>query len=168
MIGPVIPSGHAAIVRAHRLTGAAGAALARVTPTADLFASVGETLMWLVALEDLLVSADGQYWAKRSGDADGAVLPGIRYARNAVVHGETVVTTINVSGGAMLGAAMLPFMLGAGPSTTWSARASIGFTPDPHPYVAGQEQSYDGEVAGQDVHAPLERALAFLRDAAGT
>lgn len=125
--------------------------------------------MWLIALEDLIVSVDARYWAKRGADADGAVLPGIRYARNAVVHGETVTTTVDVSGGAMLGAAVLgAFALGEGPSIRWRARASIGFTPDPRPHVPVQEQSYDGEIAGQDVSAPLARAFAFLRCAVGT
>ncbi len=125
--------------------------------------------MWLIALEDLIVSVDGQYRAKRDADLDGAVLPGIRYARNAVVHGQTVIGTVYAHGGAVLGAAQLgTFALGEAPSTRWSDRASVGFTPTPNPYVSLQERSYDNEIVGQTVLAPLERALTFLRSAAGT
>jgi hypothetical protein len=167
LIGPLIPQGNPAVVRGRRLTDAASAAVGRVSAADDTFASLGEVLMWLIALEDLVVSVDGQYWTKRNADVDGAVLPGIRYARNAVVHGQSVTTTVHTHGGAMLGAAMLgTFALGEGPSTRWSNRSSIGFTPSKD--VPQQEQSYDSQIAGQPVLPPLERALAFLRFAAGT
>jgi len=155
-------------MRAQRLTDSAAGALARVTTGAQ-FAPVGEALMWLIALEDLVVAVDGRYWALRNADVDGDVLPGVRYARNAVVHGRTVTATLYAHGGAMLGAAMLgTFALGEVPSTRWSARAAIGFTPTPTPHVPAQEHSYDVAIAGQHVLAPLERALTFLRSAVGT
>jgi hypothetical protein len=120
------------MLRARRLTDAAGAAVWRVLAADEMFASLGEVLVWLIALEDLVVSVDGQYRMKRNADVDGAVLPGIRYARNAVVHGQTVATTVYSSGGAVLGAAVLgTFALGEGPSIRWSNRSSIGFTPTP-------------------------------------
>jgi hypothetical protein len=97
------------------------------------------------------------------------VLPGIRYARNAVVHGETVTATVDERPGAMLGVAPLAsFALAEGPSNQWKDRPSIGFTPTPSPYVPQQEQSYDTQLAGQDVSPSLERALTFLRYAAAT
>jgi hypothetical protein len=171
----VILEGSPAVVRAHRLTDAADAAVKRASTSAQLFSSLGEVLMWLIALEDLLVGADGEYRSKRDADPDGAVLPGIRYARNAVVHGAEVTSTVYSSGGSMFGAAVFgAAYFGEGPSTGWSGRSSIGYTP-PKPrspqqgaLVRQQEQSYDDEIAGQAVTPPLDRALAFLRTAAGT
>jgi len=176
LLGPLIPAGSPEHDRARRLTNAASGALARVAVeeariTAageEMFAAVGETLIWLVALEDV-VAVGGQYWTKLGADVHGAAMPGIRYARNAVVHGDTVTRTVDSSGGAVLGAAVLgSFTLGAGPSTRWTDRASIGFTGKPSQYLAQQERSYDAELAGKDVSVPLAFALAFLRDAAGT
>jgi len=176
VLGQVIPAGSDAAARARRLTDAAGAALARVATAAaafaedEMFASVGETLTWLIALEDLVASVYGpRYWAKRNADADGAVLPGIRYARNAVVHGVAVTAAVDSHSGAMLGVAALgAFALGEGPSDLWRDRTSIGFTPTPSRHLAEQERSYDNELAGQDVLLSLEQALTFLRDAART
>lgn len=169
LLGRLIPAGSNAAERAYRLTDAAVAALVRIPIAGETFGSVGEVLMWLIALEDLVVSVDNQYWPKRDADPDGAVLPGIRYARNAVVHGETVTATVDERSGAVLGAAQLGmFSLGEAPSNRWKDRASIGFTPTLTPYVLQQEQSYDRLLVGQDVSLLLEHALTFLRDAAGT
>jgi hypothetical protein len=151
-----------------RLTDAAVDALGRVSTSDETFAAMGETLMWLIALEDVVVSVDGQYWTKRSADIDGAALPGIRYARNAVVHGEAVTATVELAGGAMLGVAQLgAFAFGEDPSNRCRDRASIGFTPKPKPWVPQQEECYDAEIDGRDVLPPLQSALMFLRNAAG-
>lgn len=169
LVVPLIPAGSPATVRARRLTDAANAAIGRVSTVGEMFASLGEALMWLIALEDLVVSVAGQYRTTRNADIDGAVLPGIRYGRNAVVHGQTVTTTVHLRGGAVLGAAQLgAFALGEAPSIRWRGRSSVGFTPVPSIYVPQQEQSYDSEIAGRLVLPPLERALTFLRSAAGT
>jgi hypothetical protein len=140
-------------------------------PVEDIFQPLGETLMWIVALEDLVISHCGGYVQQRDADADGTILPGIRYARNAMVHGELVVSTVFASGGAMLGAAMLgTFALGEGPSVRWNARSSIGFTPRSanSRRVIQQERSYDNEMVGRDVVPLLSAALNFLQHAAGT
>jgi hypothetical protein len=124
-----------------------------------------------VGLEDLLKAPGGGYVKQRDADPDGTVLPGSRYARNAIVHGELVVSTAYTHGGAVLGLAVLgTFALGQAPSIRWSDRASVGFTPmrAGSPRVKQQEQSYDSEFAGREVPSSLSRAFAFLRAAAGT
>lgn len=170
MIGTLITTGDSLFPRAVRLTVAAEEALQRVTPLvgADLFGPIGECLMWLVTLDDALLSVAG-YETLRNQDPDGSVLPGIRYARNAFVHGELVVTTLYVNPGAMLGAMVLgTAMLGQGPFIGWVARSAINHVPKSGKYLSQQEQSYDAEIAGHDVIAPLQRAFSFLRNAAGT
>jgi hypothetical protein len=165
MIGSVLLPTSPYRARSERLIRAAEAACARIHPLTDnVFPSLGETLVWLVAIDDLLSSADSKYRARRDADPDGAGLPGIRFARNAVVHGEMVTATTYAKPGAVLGAAPLgTFALGEGPSTRWVARASIAHTPKRTKYLSAQEQSYDVHVAGRDVLSPLSLALAFLR-----
>lgn len=149
---------------------AAEDAFSRIVPlSADgVFAPLGETLVWLVALDDLLAAADRSYRSQRDADPDGAALPGLRYARNAVVHGELVVATTYAKPGAILGTAALgTFALGEGPSTRWISRTSIPHAPKPSKHLPTHERSYDRHVAGRDVCAPLGTALDFLRDAIG-
>jgi hypothetical protein len=127
MLGPLLQNATPDLrLRSQRVTDAASEALQRVgpqVPTAP-FAPIGETLMWLIALEDLLVAACNHaglnYWQRRNADPHGAVLPGIRYARNAAVHGELVVTITVVNPGAVYGAAAY------GPSPTDKDRPPIG------------------------------------------
>jgi len=106
MIGPLLTNASPYFVRSQRVIGAADAALRRVDPHngEDLFAPLGELLVWLIALDDLLAAADGTYRAQCDADSDGIVLPGIRYARNAAVHGELVVSATYATSGAALGA----------------------------------------------------------------
>ncbi len=126
--------------------------------------------MWFIALEDLLVAARNHaglnYWQQRNADPDGVVTPGIRYARNAAVHGELVVT-VAVVPGAVLGAAVLgPFALGQGPSAHWQPRSLLKHAPKTTPHLAQPEASHDTHLAGRAVMPPLELAFDFLRDAA--
>jgi hypothetical protein len=117
----------------------------------------------------LLVQADSTYRTKRDKDSDGNVLPGVRYARNAVVHGDLVVSTFVKTLGSQLGAMQLGVsQLGTVGSTHWQDRASIPYIAPAHKYVPRQEQSYDAEIAGKGIMPPLTQGLRFLRTAAGT
>jgi hypothetical protein len=167
VLEPLIPDQGKSAQLAWRLAESAAGALHRMVP-GQMFAPLGEALMWLIALDDLLASANGSYRVKSAADTDGAALPGVRYARNAIVHGHAVTTTTQSRGGAMLGAAALgTFALGEAPSARWIDRTAIGFTPKPTAYVAEQERSYDSYLDGNMVDPPLQRALLFLRAAAG-
>jgi hypothetical protein len=174
MLGPLLQNATSDLrLRSQRVTDAASEALQRVRlrVLSAPFAPIGETLVWLIALEDLLVAACNHaglnYWQHRNADSDGAVLPGIRYARNAAVHGELVVAITVVNPGAVLGAAPLgTFALGQGPSAHWQPRALLKHAPMTTPHLAQQEASYDSHIAGRSVTPPLKLAFDFLRDAA--
>jgi hypothetical protein len=168
MIGPTLLPSSPHLARAERLVSAAETACCRVRPLeAEIFQPLGETLVWLVAIDDLLHAADSNYRTRRDADPDGAGLPGLRLARNAVVHGVMVTSaTYDKPGGGLAAAPLATFALGEGPSTRWVARASIAHTPKPGKHVPSQERSYDTHIAGHDVLSPLTLALGFLRDAA--
>jgi hypothetical protein len=170
MLGRILSTSGPHYGRAKRLLLAADGASRSISSLSaeGTFGPLGETLVWLVAIDDLLASCEGTYRARRDADPDGAALPGIRYARNAVVHGEMVSSTTYAKPGAVLGAAALgTFALGEGPSTRWLDRASIAHTPKSTKHLAPQEQSYDSHLAGRDVHEPVRAAAAFLTDAVG-
>lgn len=81
MIGPVLLPLSPYRARAERLVRAAESACARIHPlTDDVFPSLGEALVWLVAIDDLLSMADSTYRARRDADPDGAGLPGLTVA----------------------------------------------------------------------------------------
>lgn len=169
MIGAQLQSTDPQHTRAQRLTSAATAALSRIKPGDELFGSTLETLIWLVAIDDLLLGADRTYEQKRDADPDGEVLNGIRYARNAVVHGEYVIeTAIAKPAAAWATAAYATATYAQSPSIRWLSRSAIGFTPRPTTHLPEQESAYDTELAGNHVMPSLLRALAFLRDAADT
>ena len=57
------------------------------------FAAVGESLVWICALDDVtesLAAVPSTYRTDRDNDVDGAHILGFRYARNQAVHGVTV------------------------------------------------------------------------------
>ena len=56
-----------------------------------IFEALGECLMWVIALDDLLEDRVG-YMNLRNSDRQrqGQFLPGLRYARNAIAHGDAV------------------------------------------------------------------------------
>jgi hypothetical protein len=118
-------------------------------------------------LDDLLRAADARYERRRNRDADGALLGGIRLARNAVVHGVDVVgvtrTTGSAMGGVAIGGTFAGTQIG---SICWLARSSIPFTPN----TAAQQQkaSYDSELSGKQMRPTLHRTLGFLQAAANT
>ncbi len=92
-------------------------------------------------------------------------------------RGESVTSTVNAHIAGAFGSG--PFGLigfGGGPvlGVWWADRDSIGYMPPEarserqRALIVQQEESYDKEIAGQDLRPPLERAFAFLRGAAGT
>jgi hypothetical protein len=132
-------------------------------PVNRLFAPVGEVLAWIVAFDDTLEGADGTYRARRNGHADGRVIPGLRYARNQVIHGTVVAAYFH--GGAVPGLMVLPVVPGQAPSYRWRASSEL-------PVVTGTQITlrnvYDAHIANAEVGPVLDRAVAFLRLEAGT
>jgi hypothetical protein len=56
-----------------------------------MFEALGESVMWLCLLDDLLRRSRPTYANDRDNDPQGGLLPGLRHARDSLVHGRTVV-----------------------------------------------------------------------------
>jgi hypothetical protein len=169
MIGAQLQTTDPQHTRAQRLTTAATAALSRITDYDELFGPIVETLIWLVAIDDLLLGADSTYQEKRDADPDGVVLNAIRYAHNAVLHGDFVIETVVAKPPATWATtAYATATYAQDPSIRWLSRPAIGFTPRPTTHLPDQESAYDTELAAHHVLPSLVRALAFLRDATAT
>ena len=176
-------------LQAVRVTRAFDDALGRLTPaiqqtvaqavgqghdaTDAILAPLGETLMWLFSLDDLLLDhfGLGQYRQKQTADPDGVVVLGLKLVRNAVVHGAQLVSIAKAHPGSVLGRASLPMRIGAAPNCEWVSRGRL---PKPPRHVrtpkdqALRETIYDSEIMGKPVALPIRRAISFLRREAGT
>ncbi len=146
-----------------RLIEAASGATAS-TYAERVFAPVGELVMWLCAFDDLLDSS--VYRSARDADPAGCVLPGIRFARNYVIHGDVIVevTERRPAGGTYGGSAYGSVAYGGGAEEyRWVLRSRL---PQLHPSPT-LEAAYDSLLAGQHV-LPISRgALNYLRSQAG-
>lgn len=139
--------------RAARLVTAAENALARLRAAApgDVFAELGESLFWIVALAQA-----------RRMQGDPLIL-GLKWARNRIAHGVLVAAPVQYKHGAQLGYIRLGYTrLGTGPSFTWVPRHLISLGPEEwrDDRLAA---AYDTHVSGKGVGAPLDDALALLR-----
>jgi hypothetical protein len=148
---------------------AADAAISRLYHAAiaggPIFAPLGEALTWLCSLDDLLAAADPAYRARRDAHPDGRVVPGLRWARNQAVHGETVVEMHWLrpgSGGGIMAGGLSG--LGSVNSFTWGARAGI---PPPGKPQPKNEATYDQYVAGHEFATVISPARIFLKAEAG-
>lgn len=133
-------------------------------PVGRLFGSLGETLTWIIALDEMLEDADVQYKARRNADPDGRVLRGLRFARNHAVHGAVVAALFH--GGAGLGLMQLGNAgLGQGPSYRWRPSAELPPLAQPQPLL---KEVYDLHIGGRALITILNPAVAYLRLEAGT
>ena len=82
--------------REQRLRAAIGSSVERLVSASGgrdeqvMFEALGESLMWLCLLDELLWSRPN-YASDRGNDLQGRLVPGLRHARNSLVHGVTVV-----------------------------------------------------------------------------
>jgi hypothetical protein len=135
--------------------------------TDDIFAPLGETLMWLIAFDEFLKEGDeAAYPGRRRTSPDGRVLQGLRLARHAIAHGVAVLDLALAHRGGVL-PATLPMFLGVAPDCVWVPRARL---PPSRPAkdLVEREASYDTDVAGMEILDPLGRGFRFLRSEAGT
>lgn len=149
-----------------RVGTASGPPLPPLGPTDRLFASLGEALAWLCALDELLrVVGTHAYETLRDGDPGGRLVKGLRWARNHSIHGIDVVALAQFHGGAVPGL-MVPGGAAPGqpPTFRWRSSAELPALPDPRPH---QEASYVSYLAGQPVPATTNAAFNFLRSEAG-
>jgi hypothetical protein len=124
-------------------------------------AALGESLVWLAALDDLL-SWSSAFRSDRTTDPAGQTLRGLRYVRNLAVHGEDVVGVTLSYPGAELGRLTLGVSrLGSTSTFTWLSRDDL---PAPRQKQAADvPPAYDAHVAGRDVLSTLGTALLFVR-----
>jgi hypothetical protein len=84
------------ITREQRLRSAIDSASARLSAAAGgddeqkMFDALGECVGWVCALDALLEVTPG-YKSQRNNDSAGRLLRGLRYVRNQILHGDTVV-----------------------------------------------------------------------------
>jgi hypothetical protein len=97
----------------------------------------------------------------RDDGLSSAELQGLWFVRNRVVHGGAdVLRWVMVDGGAMLGAATLPFVLGQGPTYGWLWPSRAEFSARRSDVGA---REYDSHLTGKNVGATLEAVAAHLR-----
>lgn len=117
-------------------------------PDPSRFASVGESLFWLVALAE----------AKGKHKTPGLIL-GLRWARNRIAHGVLMVEPAQYLRPFTMGLSHVggPDVLGGG--YLWRGRAALVFSRQQQPDPDG-EVAYDTELAGRDVLGSLHAGLA--------
>ena len=149
--------------RVDHLRKAAAAAILRleavgVDPGAA-FGPLGETLTWICAQDELLEREVPAYASRRNSDSTGKSLRGLRFARNHVIHGVNVSTVARLDGGAVLGLATLPIVLGAPPSLRWMSASDLPALSQPRPT---QERAYEVLLQGKIILPTVREAQAFL------
>jgi len=134
-----------------------------------LFAPAGEAILWIAALDDLLRRSDPTYEVRRAVDPGGALLPGIRYARNALTHGNTVAAVAFLRPGSQPGMMVLGVsQLGTLSRFEWMECSHIGHTPRKTRTSASEARCFDHHLAGNGLIGSLTSAFDFLRREAGT
>jgi len=172
-------------IEATRVTSAVEQAMLRLEPiyravidtfagtggvTETVHAPLGEVVMWLASLDEIVGNhrkANGAagYLAQRNADPQGRAVFGLKVVRNSIAHGGLPVEFVGASGGTVLGWWVLgTAALGSGPSCTWLPSSVLSANAQRH----AARPAYDSDVAGRDLLDPLQRALSFLRNEAGT
>ena len=149
--------------RIDHLRNAAAAAVLRLEAVGvDLvaaFGPLGETLTWICAQDELLKREVPAYGSRRNSDSAGKSLQGLRFARNHVIHGVNVSTVARLDGGAVLGLATLPIVLGHPPSLRWMPASDLPALSKPCP---AQERAYEIMLQGKTILPTVREAQAFL------
>jgi hypothetical protein len=55
----------------------------------EIWSALGETLTWICALDEVLRKHDKTYDKRRNATPGGHLIPGLRFIRNHVLHGDT-------------------------------------------------------------------------------
>lgn len=116
---------------------------------------VGTAAFWLIAVHEAYRDRGQSYEESRLADPNGRVLDGLTLARNAVAHGQVIVSQ---SRGLEW---PLPSPMEFGP-WTWAPSREWPWRPRTSSYLPAQQESYAEHFAGKLVAAPLQRALAWL------
>jgi hypothetical protein len=159
----VLPACEAAIRRIPAYEPAASSNLAGIIRVSlgfmgDVFASVGESVFWLYALDDLLSISNG------ADDGDEAELfRALRFVRHRVIHGGTVAFVAYLQPDDEVDSSTpgVP-QLGSIPALLWMMRDVLGPVPKRHD-IPRLARAYDAFLGGREVVNSLERALAIAQ-----
>jgi hypothetical protein len=130
-----------------------------------MFQALGECLTWLCALEEL-VWLRGGYENARDGDSQGRVLPGLRRARDAIVHGDPVVDVASVADSTVVPTPRIVVTSGASVITpvsrpAWVFKLTLPPPPKTTKHTPKQESAY-ADIAGLEVIAPVQDGVQWL------
>src|SRR5215212_9468081 len=130
-----------------------------------MFEALGECLIWVRALDDLL-ELRTDYKSRRNSDPQkqGQVLRGLRYACNVAVHGDPVVDVADVAAAVSLpdpptlvivtdiGGTPRPQIVGPPTRVQWTFHGTLPALGGPS---ATLEPHYRNQVAGKEVAVPI-------------
>jgi hypothetical protein len=119
----------------------------------DVWIALSEALYWASVADEELWSFDG-YVARRSSEAGGHAVLGLRYARDLHTHD-------------LLSAARTEYLFGRGSWVTiqlrWVPLDELPQRPSNKPVSHQRDIHYSQTVAGEPLPAPLRSSLSWLR-----
>ncbi|WP_243064631.1 hypothetical protein [Humibacter sp. RRB41] len=115
----------------------------------------GTAAFWLIAIHEGRRDRNPRYDKSRLANPDGRVLDGLTLARNAVAHGQVIVSR---SEGLKW---PLQFPMDFGP-WVWAPSREWPWRPRPSRFLERQQESYAEHFAGKLVAGPLKQALVWL------
>ncbi|TXN29770.1 hypothetical protein [Lacisediminihabitans profunda] len=115
----------------------------------------GTAAFWLIAIHEGRRDRNPRYDKSRLANPDGRVLDGLTLARNAVAHGQVIVSR---SEGLKW---PLQFPMDFGP-WVWAPSREWPWRPRPSRFLERQQESYAEHFAGKLVAGPLKQALVCL------
>jgi hypothetical protein len=124
-----------------------------------LMPHAAQALFWIVAIDELLLSANKgrSYRERRNADEDGRVVDGARLARNAVAHGAVVVQSYQAG---MTFPATFPLTFG---EVRWSSLDEVFTQWAPmNPPTEAQRSSYERHFVNIQPGIPLRSAQRWL------
>jgi hypothetical protein len=144
------------ITREERLRSAIDSSSTRLSTAAGgddeqkMFDALGECVGWVCALDALLESTSG-YKSQRNSDTEGRLLRGLRYVRNQVLHGDTVV----IAGAGSHSQVILP------PTRIiWTFKAALPPLPPGGP--SSTLEPHYADIAGKEVADVIRAAVSWL------
>lgn len=117
-----------------------------------------ETVVWVVALDDLLVKSDPGYGSRKAQEPNAAVLLGLHLVRNLGVH-QVAVVHETVAGTRYPRRYPRSYR-----SVTWRQTSELP-QPDRGYERPHLELAYDEHLAGRQVWPTIDAAQLFLREA---
>jgi hypothetical protein len=157
------------ISREQRLRSAIDSASARLSTAAGaddeqkMFDALGECVGWVSALDALLEGTPG-YMSQRNNDNEGRLLRGLRYVRNQILHGDTVVdvteSAVPTPRVIIAGAGSHSQIIQPPTRIIWTFKVALPPLPATRP-SATLEPHY-ADIAGKEVPDVIRSAVSWL------